>query len=144
MSKKNKCARVLIVDDEEIIREIISYAIKENGFIAEGASNGEEALKKVAQERPDIIILDVAMPQMGGFEVCERLRKNPDTRDIPIIFFSAQRGIEEIIQDMPGAPIEYIEKPGDIEYLLKQINSLVIDKNPLYNPPGIPPETVNP
>ena len=125
MDKKNKGAKVLIVDDHDIVRETITYIIRESGFMAEGVSSAEEALEKVAQEKPDIIILDVLLPRMGGLEVCARLRKNPDTRDIPIIFFSAQKCQDEIIQGMPGAPIEYIEKPGDIEYLLKQIIKLV-------------------
>jgi len=125
MNGRKRRIEVLIVDDGEYIREVISYVLNDNGFITESASNGEEALKKVAQNKPDIIILDIMMPQMNGLQVCKRLRENPATQDIPIIFLSAQERIEQPIQDMPGAPIKYIEKPCDLEYLLSQINSLV-------------------
>jgi len=81
--------------------------------------------KKVAQDKPDIIILDVTMPEMDGVEACKRLRENPDTQDIPIIFLSAQRRIPEAIQNMPGAPIEYIEKLCNIEYLINRIDNLI-------------------
>ncbi|MDP3732145.1 MAG: response regulator [Candidatus Omnitrophota bacterium] len=131
MDKKNKGVKVLIVDDEEIVREVLSYAIKGRGFIIEDARNGREALEKVAQGRPDIIILDVAMPEMDGLQVCKQLRENPYTRNIPIIFLSAQRDIDKFIQGMPGAAIKYIAKPCDIEYLLKQIDNCATDKNPL-------------
>ncbi len=131
MDKNNKGVKVLIVDDEEIVREVLNYAVKGRGFISEDARNGREALEKVAQGRPDIIILDVAMPEMDGLQVCRQLRENPYTRNIPIIFLSAQRDIDKFIQGMPGAAIKYIAKPCDIEYLLKQIDNCVTGKNPL-------------
>jgi DNA-binding response OmpR family regulator len=65
------------------------------------------------------------MPLMDGLQVCRRLKENPDTQDIPIIFLSAQGGIDRIIQGMPGAAIKYIEKPCELEYLLAQINNLI-------------------
>lgn len=129
MDKKRKGIKVLIVDDEEIIREVLSYAIKGRGFISEDAKNGKEALKKVAQGRPDIIILDVAMPEMDGLEACKQLRENPYTLNIPIIFLSAQRNLDKFIQGMPGAAIKYIAKPCDIEDLLKQIDNCTPGKN---------------
>ncbi|MFH1678553.1 MAG: response regulator [Candidatus Omnitrophota bacterium] len=126
MGVQNKGKKVLIVDDQENIREVISYVLEERGFIAEDAENGKEALKKVAQDKPDIIILDVAMPEMDGIQACRLLRENPDTRDIPIIFLSAQqRRVFEFISGMQGASIEYIDKPCDMEYLIRRINYLL-------------------
>ena len=90
MRKKNKRTKVLIVDDEEIVREALSYIFDKVGFITEEAKNGKEALIKVAQTKPDIIILDVAMPELDGTQACIRLRGNPETQNIPIIFLSAQ------------------------------------------------------
>ena len=65
------------------------------------------------------------MPEMDGIQTCKQLRENPDSQDIPIIFLSTQEYIAETIQDIPGATIEYIEKPCDVEYLFERINSLV-------------------
>jgi len=125
MGAKKKGVKVLIVDDEEGIREVIGYILEKRGFIAEDAGNGKKALEKVAQEKPDIIILDIAMPEMDGLQTCKRLRENPDTQDIPIIFLSAQSRPTALAREAPGAPIEYIGKPCDIEHLLRRIDSLV-------------------
>jgi len=115
----------LIVDDERCIREVISYVLDEKGFSTESASDGKEALEKIAQNKPDIIILDFAMPQMDGLQVCKQLKTHPDTQDIPIIFLSAHKHIEQMIKDMPGAAVKYLEKPYDLKYLLEQIESLL-------------------
>ena len=126
MSGQKKATKILIVDDEECIRECISYGLKKRGFITETAGNGKEALEKVRQNKPDIIILDITMPILDGLETCKQLKKNPDGQNIPIIFLSAQERIDIIIQGMPGAIIKYIKKPFDLEYLLAQINTLIL------------------
>lgn len=116
---------VLIVDDEWSIRECIGYVLREKGFTVENAENGKVALQKIMRNRPDIIILDFTMPQMDGLQVCNHLKKHPDTQDIPIIFLSAHKHIEQLIKDMPGAAVKYLEKPYDLKYLLEQIESLL-------------------
>lgn len=118
--------RILIADDNENVREFLGHMLQKRGFIIENACDGEEALKKTAQKKPDIMILDVMMPLMDGFETCKRLKENPDTRDIPIIFLSAEKRISKMITDMPGAAVKYIEKPCNIEYLVRQINELIL------------------
>jgi len=125
MNTQKKRIKILIADDEECIREFLSYVLEKKGFVAEGAADGKEALEKITHDKPDIIILDVAMPRMDGLEVCKRLRKNPDTRGIPIILFSAQERMKSTFQGLPGAAIKYIKKPGELEYLLAQIEELV-------------------
>ncbi len=133
MRAKKKGAKILIVDDAKIIREIVGYVLEERGFVCEDAGNGKEALLKVNREKPNIIILDIAMPEMDGFQTCKRLRGNPDTQDIPIIFLSAQKPSAEVVENMPGAAIRYIEKPCDAECLLKQIHSLLLLDKKLPN-----------
>jgi DNA-binding response OmpR family regulator len=125
MNGQKKRIKVLIVDDEECIRECISDMLNERGFITETASNGKEALERVAQDKPDIIILDVTMPLMNGLQVCRQLKENPKQQTIPIIVFSAQERIEYLFQGMPGATIKYVEKSCDLEYLVAQINNLI-------------------
>ncbi len=124
--EKNKI-KILIVDDEECIRDFLSYMLDKGGFLTENACNGKEALEKVAQNKPDIIILDITMPVMDGLETCRRLREHPDNLNIPIIFMSATEYdyITQTIRGMPGGAIRYIEKPCELKYLFSQINSLV-------------------
>ncbi len=116
---------VLIVDDEWSIRKCIGYVLRKKGFSVENAENGKVALEKIARNKPDIIILDFAMPQMDGLQVLKQLKMYPNTQDIPIIFFSAHKHIEQMIKDMPGAAVKYLEKPCDLKYLLEQIESLL-------------------
>jgi len=125
MGRQKRAIRVLIVDDEEDIRIVLSRVLKRRGFIVSEAENGKEALEKVESVGPDIIILDVIMPFVDGIKVCQILRDNPATQYIPIIFLSAQRSADKVSGNLPGAAIEHIDKPFDIEYLLKRINTLV-------------------
>lgn len=125
MNVTNKKRVALIVDDERCIREVISYALGEKGFTIESAANGKEALDKIVRNKPDIIILDFTMPQMDGLQVCKQLKGKPDTQDIPIIFLSAHKHIGQMVKDMPGAAVKYLEKPCDLTYLLEQIESLL-------------------
>lgn len=125
MGGASKKRVALVVDDERSVRECIGYTLTEKGFAVENAENGKEALEKIARNKPDIIILDFAMPDMDGLQVCNHLKGNPDTQDIPIIFLSAHKHIEQMINDMPGAAVKYLEKPYDLKYLLEQIESLL-------------------
>jgi len=130
MEVKNRAIRVLVVDDEENIREVLTYVLEIYGFIADTAKDGTEALEKIAREKPDIIILDVIMPRMGGFELCRRLREDRLLWAVPIIFLSAQRWVGGATGNIPGAPIEYIEKPCDLAYLIKKVNALIAENSP--------------
>ncbi|MDD5477672.1 MAG: response regulator [Candidatus Omnitrophica bacterium] len=125
MSTEKKKIKILVVDDEDCIKNCIVGLLQRRGFISEGASNGKEALEKIGQDKPNIIILDIVMPVLDGLEVCKQLKENPDTQDIPIIILSSHEP-GEIIRTMPGAAIKYIEKPCDLEYLLREINNLTL------------------
>jgi len=125
MNAGKKKIKILIVDDEDSLRNLIVGLLQKRGFISEGASNGKKALEKVRQDKPDIIILDIAMPVLDGLAACKQLKENPDTQDIPIILLSSHEP-GQIIQGMPGAAIKYIEKPCDLEYLLTEINNLTL------------------
>ncbi len=128
MRAKKKGTKILIVDDEENVREVISYLLGERGFIIEEAKDGKEALKKAEECKPDIIILDVSMPGMNGIQTRKQLRKNLHTQNIPIIFLSAEKCITEVVQNTPGAPIEYIEKPFNLAHLFNRIDYLLTNR----------------
>ncbi|MFH1505111.1 MAG: response regulator [Candidatus Omnitrophota bacterium] len=123
-----KNLKILIVDDNESVRFLLGSLLRQRRFVVEEADSGKQALKKAVLSRPDIILLDVTMPQMDGFKVCRQLKKMLETKDIPVIFCTAQP-IREII----NAGIEfdgYMEKPFDIDELCKEITKILKIRNP--------------
>lgn len=103
--------RVLIVDDVEANRFILRDVISDMGYCPVLTENGIQALKMVQHIKPQLIILDIAMPEMDGFEVCLKLKENPLTREIPIIFISAFEEAEDIVKGFEIGGEDYITKP---------------------------------
>ena len=102
---------ILIVDDTPINIGVISGALK-NSFATKVATSGERALAIASgKEKPDLILLDVMMPEMDGYEVCRRLKANPDTRDIPVIFLTSQTEAEDETKGFEVGAVDYIHKP---------------------------------
>jgi CheY-like chemotaxis protein len=122
LSINGKIARVLVVDDDDSIRSLLQQELGDAGYLIEEASNGKEALAKVRANRPDLIILDIMMPEMNGFDVAAVLKNDPQTMDIPIIVLS-------IVQDKArGFRIgvdRYLTKPIDTGILFNEIGSLL-------------------
>ena len=104
-------SKVLIVDDVEANRYILKNVIFDMGHFPILAENGMQALKIIQRIKPELIILDIAMPQMDGFEVCQKLKENPITREIPIIFISAYDETEDIVKGFEMGCEDYIIKP---------------------------------
>jgi CheY-like chemotaxis protein len=113
---------ILVVDDEAPIRQLLREQLEAEGYIVREAKDGMDAITKVRIKSPDLIILDVVMPQMSGFDVAAILKNNPDTREIPIIILSIV-GEEERGYRL-GAD-KYLAKPIDTEALLKEIDVLI-------------------
>ncbi|RKY47321.1 MAG: two-component system response regulator [Candidatus Neomarinimicrobiota bacterium] len=88
--------KILVVDDEENIRKLVHYNLILDGYDVIMAVDGKEGLEKAIQEKPDLILLDIMMPEMDGLEVCSRLKKNPETRDIPIFMLSAKGQMQDL------------------------------------------------
>ena len=102
---------ILIVDDTPINLGVISGALKDS-YRTKVATNGEKALSLASgEEKPDLILLDVMMPVMDGYEVCRRLKANPDTRDIPVIFLTGQTGADDETKGFEVGAVDYIHKP---------------------------------
>ena len=115
--------KVLVVDDEPDIARLAEIALANGGFDVATAHTGEEALDKIAQDPPDVVVLDVMMPRMDGFEVAGRLRKDPETAHIRILMLTA-RGAGE--QSLPGSVQvdEYYAKPFEPARLVKLVREL--------------------
>src|ERR1700754_4772239 len=114
--------KVLIADDEPNIREVISFALERAGFATATARNGNEALQQFRRGTPDLIILDVGMPEMDGLEVCRQVRK---TSEVPILFLSAR---DEEIDRVLGLEIggdDYVTKPFSARELVAGVNVIL-------------------
>jgi two-component system alkaline phosphatase synthesis response regulator PhoP len=103
--------RILICDDEPHILESLSFVVRKAGFELLTATDGEEALKIAKEQGPDLILLDVMMPKLTGYEVCELLKKDTETRDIYIVMLTAKGQRMDEQQGMEAGANEYIKKP---------------------------------
>jgi DNA-binding response OmpR family regulator len=123
--KKNRGAKILIVDDEPNVLRMVSYALFAEGFEVVVAQNGNEALIKVLTEVPDLVILDVMLPDMSGAEVCARLRKRQDSIDLPVIMLSALAQVSDKVRCLEAGADEYLTKPIAPEELIARIKALL-------------------
>lgn len=117
--------RVLIVDDDTEIMDWLSTDLQMSGFSTDSATDGLSGLQKAQNGNYDIIILDVMMPKMDGFEVCKNLRKSAKTKDIPIILLTAKGTIEDKITGFGSGADDYLVKPFDIQELLVRMRALL-------------------
>jgi len=122
---KNVSAKILIVDDEPNVLRMVSYALSAEGFEVVVAQNGTEALIKVLTEAPDLVLLDVMLPDMSGVEVCEQLRKRQENIDLPIIMLSALAQVSDKVKCLEAGADEYVTKPIAPQELIARIKALL-------------------
>ncbi len=115
--------KILIVDDEPEMLDILGARLKTFGFEICTAREGSEAVEKVKDEKPDLIIMDVLMPHMSGFEAMKQIRKDPESRAIPAIVISSYAGVKDYFSDMPG--IEFIQKSCESKELMEKIKVML-------------------
>jgi two-component system chemotaxis response regulator CheY len=96
---------VLVVDDSDVLRKIVGFNLSKEGFIVEEARDGVEALERMASAKPDLVILDIMMPRLNGFEVLKRMRTDPELSSIPVIVLTAKGGLAAIRCERPGRPM---------------------------------------
>ena len=123
MVQERKNLVVLIADDEPDILEIISFNLDAEGYDILTATNGNEAIEKAKNNRPDLIILDVMMPGKNGFEVCKLLRMNPAFKDTIIIFLTALNDDSTEIKGLENGGDDYINKPISPKVLVSRVNA---------------------
>jgi DNA-binding response OmpR family regulator len=118
-------AKILIAEDERDIRDLITFTLRFAGYEVVAASNGEEAVTQALQEIPDLILLDVRMPRMTGYEACAKIKENQKTKDIPIVFLSAKGQETEIQAGLNAGAVEYLLKPFAPDQLTSRIQAVL-------------------
>ena len=118
-------AKILVAEDERDIRELIGFALRFADFDVVLAENGKQAIEKASVEQPDLILMDVRMPKMSGYEACRLLKENPVTSEIPIVFLSAKGQESEIEQGLDSGAMEYIVKPFGPAELAEQVKDIL-------------------
>ena len=117
--------KILVVDDEIYIVHILDFSLGMEGYEVVTALDVEQALERVASERPDLIVLDIMMPKLDGYEVCRAIKSDPATKQIPVILLSAKgRNVDQKMGFDVGAD-DYITKPFSPRKLVERINQLL-------------------
>jgi DNA-binding response OmpR family regulator len=117
--------KVLVAEDEPDIRGLIAFSLQYAGFDVVEALNGREAVEKAAAEKPDLILLDVRMPKMNGYEACKILKSQTCTKDIPVVFLSARGQELEIRHGLELGAEEYILKPFAPDELYRRVGGIL-------------------
>ena len=118
-------ASILIVDDDEDIRELLKYNLERDNHSVRAVENGLRCLEAVASEKPDLILLDVMMPEMDGIEVCEQLKANEAYNSILICFLTARNEDYSQIAGLEAGGDDYVSKPIKLKVLISRINALL-------------------
>ncbi|MDY6844133.1 MAG: adenylate/guanylate cyclase domain-containing protein [Thermodesulfobacteriota bacterium] len=129
MSCKDRKPRILVVDDTLQNVELLEAHLVSAGYEVTSAYDGAEALKEITRKHPDIILLDVMMPKMNGYEVCRRLKKDKDTQFIPIIMITALSEMEDKVEGLEAGADDFMNKPIRKIELLTRVKSLIRIKN---------------
>ena len=120
---------ILLVDDEPQIHIVLGKMLKNEGFRVESAYNAQEAYDKIANEKPDLILLDIMMPKVSGIEVCNKLKGDPSTKDILIVIVSARDGQADRIEGLTHGADDYISKPFHLRSLVRKIQHILTKKS---------------
>ena len=114
-------ARILIAEDEPDIRELVAFTLRFAGHEVNTTSNGEEALQVASQTVPDLVLMDVRMPRMTGYDACRAMKADPSLKDIPIVFLSAKGQDAEIQTGLDAGAEEYLLKPFAPDQLVERV-----------------------
>jgi two-component system OmpR family response regulator len=115
--------RLLIVDDEDNLRSMLAAALQHHGFVVSTATGGREALELIPKQRPDLVLLDVMMPDLDGFEVCRRLRTDGDRT--PVLFLTARDSTEDKVRGLTLGGDDYLQKPFSLDELIARAQAVL-------------------
>jgi DNA-binding response OmpR family regulator len=117
--------KILVAEDERDILDLIIFTLQFGGYDVVPTTNGEDALEMVYKEKPDLILLDVRMPRMSGYEVCKRVKTEQDLCNIPVVFLSAKGQEAEVLTGYDMGAIDYILKPFAPDMLLERLDNIL-------------------
>lgn len=118
-------AKILIAEDERDIRDLVTFTLQYAGHEVYQAQNGVEAVEMVKKHKPELILMDVRMPKMTGYEACAALKKNAALKDIPVVFLSAMGQDQEVQAGLDAGGIAYILKPFAPDELNRRVNEFL-------------------
>jgi DNA-binding response OmpR family regulator len=116
-------ARILIVDDTPANIQMLMAILKEQGYQLSAATNGRQALAAIEKVRPDLVLMDVMMPEMDGYEACRQIKLLPAGRDLPIIFLTAKTDTADIVRGFELGAVDYVAKPFNAHELLARVST---------------------
>ncbi len=116
---------VLVVEDEAALATMLRYNLEKQGYHVEEAADGQEALTRIAESPPDLVLLDWMLPTVSGLEVCRQIRRRPATRDLPVIMVTARAEDQDAVRGLNTGADDYIAKPFSIEALLARVRALL-------------------
>lgn len=117
--------KILIAEDEPDIRELVAFTLRFAGYEVVTAANGEEAVQQAVKEMPDLVLMDVRMPRMTGYDACRAMKSNPDLKDIPVVFLSAKGQETEIATGIEAGAEEYLLKPFAPDQLTERVRAIL-------------------
>lgn len=120
---KPKGRTILVVDDSATVRKLISGKLEKSGHTVVCAEDGVEGLARMREQLPDLVLLDITMPRMDGYEVCRQIRSNPESREIPVVMISGKDGFFDKVRGRMAGTTAYITKPFGPETLMKALET---------------------
>ena len=123
-------AKVFLVEDEQSIITLVQYNLKKEGFKVSISSNGEEALREIKEQEPDLVLLDWMLPDLSGIDICRSLKKDKKLQDLPIIMLTAKGQEEDKVAALNAGADDYITKPFGHAELVARINALLRRSKP--------------
>lgn len=121
-------AKILVAEDEKDIRELITFTLQFAGHQVIATKDGQEAYEQAREVIPDLILMDVRMPRMTGFEACEKMKTDPDLKDIPVVFLSAKGQDVEVQTGLTVGAEDYIIKPFSPDQLTQRVAEILAKK----------------
>lgn len=126
--------KILVIDDQKEVRDLVEASLRDGGFEIFKASGGREGIQIAKNTRPDIIILDIMMPNFDGIATCKILKRNPITKKIPVIFLTAKHGKEDVKAALQAGGKDYVMKPFSPDDLLERIQKWMQEQEKKFDP----------
>jgi two-component system response regulator RpaA len=135
-------ATILVIDDDDIVARSVELSLRHGGFQVTVAHSGVEGLKLARRESPDLIVLDILMPGMDGYEVCRELRADPLLRDVPVLFLTAKTRDEDKIEGFRAGADDYLTKPFNVSELILRVKAILRRNQPASREKVVRPRTL--